>query len=52
VSATPEGDTLVVRYREQAPPSGAVTAQVITSYYHFVAIPKTPATVRFEKTVR
>jgi hypothetical protein len=52
VSATSEGDALVVRYREVAPPSGAVTAQVITSYHHIVALPKTPATVRFEKAAR
>jgi hypothetical protein len=49
VSAAPEGDALVVRYREQAPPSGGVTAQVITSYYHIVALPRTSAPVRFEK---
>lgn len=49
VSATPEGDALVVRYREIAPPPGAVTAQVLTSYHHLVAVPKTSATVRFEK---
>lgn len=49
VSAAPEGDAFVVRYRELAPPPGAVTAQVITSYHHLVAVPKTSATVRFEK---
>jgi protease stability complex PrcB-like protein len=52
VSATPEGDALVVRYREVAPPSGAMTAQVITSCFHLVAVPKTSATVRFEKTLK
>jgi len=49
VSAAPDGDAFVVRYRELAPPSGGVTAQVLTSYYHLVAVPKTAATVRFEK---
>jgi len=48
VSATLEGDALVVRYRERPPPSGAVTAQVITSYFHLVAVQKTSGTVRFE----
>ncbi|MBZ5560240.1 MAG: protease complex subunit PrcB family protein [Acidobacteriia bacterium] len=49
VSAASEGETLVVRYREIAPPPGGVTAQVLTSYFHLVAVPKTSATVRFEK---
>jgi hypothetical protein len=49
VSAATDGAAFVVRYREVAPASGAVTAQVLTSYYHLVAVPKTSATVRFEK---
>jgi hypothetical protein len=41
---------LVVRYTETIPPRDAVTAQIITSPYHVVAIPKaTVADVRFER---
>jgi hypothetical protein len=41
---------LVVRYSETIPPRDAVTAQIITSPYHLVAIPKAAvADVRFEK---
>jgi hypothetical protein len=49
VSATPDGDGLVVRYRELAPPPGGVTAQVLTSYHHVVAVPKVAGAVKFEK---
>jgi len=40
VSAREEGGALVVSYRESRPPSGSVTAQVLTSPYHLVAVPK------------
>jgi PrcB C-terminal len=41
---------LVVRYTETIPPRDAVTAQVLTSPYHLVAIPKAAVTaVKFEK---
>lgn len=40
---------LVVRYRETVPPKGAVTAQVITSPYHLVSVPKFAGDVKFEK---
>jgi len=41
---------LVVRYTETLPPRDAVTAQVLTSPYHLVAIPKAAVTaVKFEK---
>lgn len=40
---------LVVRYRESAPGSGAVTAQVLTAPYHIAAIPKSAAVVTFQK---
>jgi len=49
VSAAPDGDAFVVRYRELAPPPGGVTAQVITSYHHVVAVPKFAGQVKFEK---
>jgi hypothetical protein len=41
---------LVVRYTETIPPRDAVTAQVLTSPYHLVAIPRAAVTeVKFEK---
>ena len=40
---------LTVRYRQQQPSRGAITAQVITSPYHIVAVPKSSAEVKFEK---
>lgn len=44
-----EAGTLVVQYRETRPARGMITAQVITSAYHIVAISSRPATVRFER---
>jgi hypothetical protein len=41
---------LVVHYKETVPGRGAVTAQIITSPYHLVAVPKQDGPVRFEKT--
>jgi hypothetical protein len=50
VSATEERGTVHVRYREDAPPADAITAQVITYPYQIVAIQKSSATdVKFEK---
>jgi len=49
VSATQDSGTLLVRYRESAPPRGAMTAQVLTSPYHLVAVPFFPGSVKFEK---
>jgi len=50
VSATEGGGALMVRYSETKPARGAVAAQVLTSPYHIVAIPKaTAADVKFEK---
>jgi protease stability complex PrcB-like protein len=48
-SATQSNGTLVVRYRESAPPRGAITAQVLTSPYHLVTVPFFPGDVKFEK---
>jgi hypothetical protein len=50
VSAQDQQGTLVVRYREVVPARGAVTAQIITSPYQLVAVPRHDGTVRFEKT--
>jgi PrcB C-terminal len=43
-----DGD-LVIQYRESAPPRGAITAQVLTSPFHLVVVPRRPGTVTFEK---
>jgi hypothetical protein len=40
---------LVIQYREGAPPRGAITAQVLTSPFHLVVVPRRPGTVTFEK---
>jgi PrcB C-terminal len=50
LSATDENGVLTVRYRETVPAKGAITAQVITSPYQLVTVPRTEATVKFEKT--
>jgi hypothetical protein len=49
VSAIETDGTLVVRYKEAAPPRGTMTAQVITSPYHLVTVPFFPGNVKFEK---
>ena len=40
---------VVVQYRETMPDRGALTAQVLVSPYHLVAIPRRTGTVTFEK---
>jgi len=40
VGAREEGAALVVQYRESRPAPGIVAAQVLTSPYHVVAVPK------------
>lgn len=49
LSATPHEGKLVVRYRETTPGRDAMTAQVITSAYHLVAVPKFSGEITFEK---
>src|SRR5262245_57612288 len=45
------GGVLQVKYRVSEPPSGAITAQVITYPYHIAAVPMAKSTnVTFEKT--
>jgi protease stability complex PrcB-like protein len=39
VGARQEGATLIVSYRESRPQPGVVTAQVLTSPFHVVAVP-------------
>ena len=52
VSAAQDNGSLVVKYRESVPPRGAMTAQVLTSPYHIVAVPFFPGAVKFEKTAQ
>jgi hypothetical protein len=49
VSALVEQGILVVRFRETRPPNDRIVAQVITSPYHLVAVPRHSGEVRFEK---
>jgi hypothetical protein len=49
LDATEAGGGLTVHYRETIPSPGAVTAQVISSPYHLVAVSKVTGTVTFEK---
>ena len=49
VGTREDGEALVVQYRETRPARGMVTAQVITSAYHIVAMPSRPGSVRFER---
>jgi PrcB C-terminal len=49
LGAEEAGGALTVRYRETMPRPGAITAQVISSPYHLVAVPKVTGTVTFEK---
>jgi hypothetical protein len=50
VSAAQDNGSLVVKYRESIPQRGTMTAQVLTSPYHIVAVPFFPGGVKFEKT--
>ena len=49
VSALVEQGVLVVRFRETRPQSDRIVAQVITSPYHLVAVPRHSGEVKFEK---
>jgi hypothetical protein len=44
-----EAGALVVRYRETRPAKGLLTAQIITSAYAIVALPRREGAVRFER---
>ena len=48
VSALLEQGILVVRFRETRPQSDRILAQVITSPYHLVAVPRHTGDVKFE----
>ena len=49
VRTTEQPDGLVVEYREGSPARDMMTAQVITTPYHLVAVPKRTGEVKFEK---
>jgi PrcB C-terminal len=49
VSALVEQGALVVRFRETRPQGDRIVAQVITSPYHLVAVPRHSGEVKFEK---
>jgi PrcB C-terminal len=49
LSTTPHEGKLVVRYRETMPKRDAITAQVITSPFHLVAVPAFAGEIVFEK---
>jgi hypothetical protein len=49
VSAREVPGAFVVGYRERSPERGSITAQVITTPYHIVAVPRSDAPVRFER---
>jgi hypothetical protein len=44
-----ETDATVVEYRERTPPPGALVAQMLTSPFHVVSIPRDTSPVRFLK---
>ena len=49
VGTAAEQGALVVRYRQREPARDAITAQIITTPFHLVAIPKSAGDVRFER---
>jgi hypothetical protein len=48
-SLRPDGDGLIVQYREGKPRQGMITAQVLTSPFHLVVVPRCAGAVKFEK---
>jgi hypothetical protein len=49
VSAQPESGVLIVKYRETRPSPDLIAAQMLTSPFHLVSVPKLDGPVRFEK---
>jgi hypothetical protein len=49
VATRPDGDGLIVQYREGRPAQGMMTAQVITSPFHLAVVPRCSGPVKFEK---
>ena len=48
VGTRQEDGTLVVQYRETKPDGGQMTAQILTSPYHLVSVPRVDGDVKFE----
>ena len=44
-----EGGTLIVEYRETTPGPGLLSAQILTSPYHLVSVPRIDGDVKFER---
>jgi len=44
-----EGERSVVEYLERRPPPGSLTAQILTSPYHLVTVPRDIGTVEFKR---
>ena len=51
VGTRAEGAAVIVQYREARPPAGGIVAQILTSAYHIVAMPRPAAVndVKFER---
>lgn len=49
VRVRPEGEALVVEYRERRPPPGTVVAQILTSPFHLVSMARHDGPVRFQR---
>lgn len=49
VAVEREGGDVVVRYRESRPAPGMLTAQVLTSPFHIVTVPRFAGAARFER---
>ena len=49
VSTVSKDGKMLVRYEEKVPAKGMMTAQIITSPYHLVTVPKMAGEVSFEK---
>ena len=48
VGTRTEGGALIVQYRETVPAKGTMAAQVLTSPYHLVSVPRVDGDVKFE----
>ena len=49
VSTVSKDGKTIVRYEEKMPPKGTLTAQILTSPYHLVTLPKMAGQVAFER---
>lgn len=50
VAVKAEGNRTIVEYRERQPPLDALVAQVLTSPFHVVRLPRTVASVEFRRS--